>query len=105
MQESLATATAAAIIICMSTHRPYSLTEPAAAPCKAVFTSPHSGRWYPPDFVRHARLDPLALRASEDAFVDQLVEAAPLHGARCSAPSRRVRMSTSIAGRKNSTRP
>ena len=46
-----------------------------------VFASPHSGTNYPPDFVATSRLDPLALRRSEDSFVDELFEAAPRLGA------------------------
>lgn len=38
----------------------------------AVFNSPHSGRMYPPGFLRASRLDPLTLRRSEDCFVDDL---------------------------------
>ena len=41
-----------------------------AAPC--LLGSPHSGRCYPRDFLAMARLDELAIRRSEDAFVDQL---------------------------------
>jgi N-formylglutamate deformylase len=65
----------------MDETRPYELNEPAGAPARVVFSSPHSGCVYPPSFIRQARLGPLALRASEDAFVDQLVDSAPLHGA------------------------
>ena len=44
-----------------------------------VFASPHSGRLYPASFVAESRLTPLALRRSEDAFVDELFAAvAPL---------------------------
>jgi N-formylglutamate amidohydrolase len=44
-----------------------------------VVDSPHSGRAYPEDFGHAA---PLALlRRAEDAFVDDLFEAAPQHGA------------------------
>ena len=44
-----------------------------------VVDSPHSGRAYPEDF-RHAA--PIALlRRAEDAFVDDLFESAPAHGA------------------------
>ncbi|GAB6053433.1 N-formylglutamate amidohydrolase [Magnetospira thiophila] len=42
-----------------------------------ILASPHSGRIYPPAFVRVAKLDPTALRRSEDAFVEELFEAAP----------------------------
>lgn len=63
------------------TVSPFSLVEPTAPPCHAVFSSPHSGRLYPPEFVRRSRLAGLALRASEDAFVDQLFDSAPACGA------------------------
>ena len=46
-----------------------------------VVASPHSGRHYPPDFVAAARLDRLALRRSEDGFVDELFAHAPGLGA------------------------
>ncbi len=46
-----------------------------------VFASPHSGRDYPDDFVANAALDPVALRRSEDSFVDELFAAAPAFGA------------------------
>jgi N-formylglutamate deformylase len=65
----------------METPPPYRLAEPVGPVAPAVFSSPHSGRWYPPDFVRRARLGALALRASEDAFVDELFTAAPRFGA------------------------
>jgi N-formylglutamate amidohydrolase len=46
-----------------------------------VVASPHSGRHYPPEFVAAARLDRLALRRSEDGFVDELFAHAPGLGA------------------------
>jgi N-formylglutamate amidohydrolase len=46
-----------------------------------VFASPHSGNRYPPEFIAASRLDPVALRRSEDCFVDRLFAAAPEHGA------------------------
>ncbi len=46
-----------------------------------VFVSAHSGTDYPADFLRGSRLDPLALRRSEDCFVDELFGAAPACGA------------------------
>lgn len=46
-----------------------------------VFASPHSGRDYPPGLVAEARLAPLALRRSEDSFVEELFAAAPAQGA------------------------
>ncbi|MEM7428496.1 MAG: N-formylglutamate amidohydrolase [Pseudomonadota bacterium] len=39
-----------------------------------VFNSPHSGNRYPASFVASSRLDPLTLRKSEDALVDELLE-------------------------------
>ncbi|WP_091742324.1 N-formylglutamate amidohydrolase [Phenylobacterium immobile] len=49
-----------------------------AAPTPLVFASPHSGRDYPDDMG--SALDPRNLRLSEDAFVDDLIEAAPAMG-------------------------
>ena len=42
-----------------------------------VLASPHSGTTYPDDFIAASRLDPLSLRRSEDAYVDELFGAAP----------------------------
>lgn len=60
---------------------PYRLTMPDGRVTSAVFSSPHSGDYYPEEFVRRSRLDPLTLRASEDAYVDELFGAAPAYGA------------------------
>src|SRR6516225_6934124 len=57
------------------------LHEPVARRLPLVFASPHSGSEYPADFVAASRLDPLALRQSEDSFVDELFAAAPQLGA------------------------
>ncbi len=46
-----------------------------------VFASPHSGRDYPADFVAASKLDPKALRRSEDSFIDELYACAPDQGA------------------------
>ncbi len=46
-----------------------------------VFASPHSGANYRPEFLAASRLDPLALRKSEDSFVDELFDWAPRLGA------------------------
>jgi N-formylglutamate amidohydrolase len=46
-----------------------------------IFSSPHSGRDYPADFLARVVLDRQAIRSSEDAFVDRLFEKAPAHGA------------------------
>lgn len=50
----------------------FDVIEPIAVTTPIVFNSPHSGRIYPQRFIRMARLDALALRKSEDAFVDEL---------------------------------
>ena len=55
-----------------------SATEPRAP---VVFTSPHSGQIYPPEFVAASRLGPHGLRRSEDSFVDELFAATPRFGA------------------------
>lgn len=60
---------------------PVTVQRPARQTAPVVFASPHSGRDYPPDFLAAARLDPLALRRSEDSFVDELFAAAPGLGA------------------------
>jgi N-formylglutamate deformylase len=65
----------------MEMVEPFVLEEPCARPGRVVFSSPHSGRLYPAAFVAASRLDPLTLRASEDAFVDRLFDAAPRFGA------------------------
>jgi len=38
-----------------------------------IFASPHSGRAYEDAFLAETILDPLTLRSSEDAYVDQLI--------------------------------
>lgn len=60
---------------------PVRLCLPESPLSPAVFSSPHSGRIYPPGFVRSSRLSALGLRASEDAFVDELFADAPEFGA------------------------
>jgi N-formylglutamate amidohydrolase len=61
--------------------RVFELHEPAARTLPLVLASPHSGSEYPADFIAASRLDPLALRQSEDSFVDELFAAAPSLGA------------------------
>ncbi len=60
---------------------PYRVVRPARQTTPLVFASPHSGTHYRADFLATARLDPLALRRSEDSFVDELFACAPGHGA------------------------
>jgi len=47
-----------------------SLPRPQLAP--VILTSPHSGRHYAPEFLAASRLDALAIRRSEDSFVEEL---------------------------------
>lgn len=60
---------------------PYIVLSPRQQTAPLVFASPHSGRDYPPSFLAAARLDALALRRSEDSFVDELFASAPSCGA------------------------
>jgi N-formylglutamate amidohydrolase len=59
----------------------YAVLAPGDQRVPLVFASPHSGRAYPAEFIAAARLDPHALRRSEDSFVEALFDAAPRHGA------------------------
>jgi N-formylglutamate amidohydrolase len=51
---------------------PVSVLLPERQTSPFIFASPHSGRLYPSSFIANSRLDPLTLRKSEDAFVDEL---------------------------------
>jgi N-formylglutamate deformylase len=53
--------------------------DPAGEALPLVFDSPHSGSLYPDDFSFCCPLP--ILRRAEDAFVDELFDAAPSHGA------------------------
>ena len=59
---------------------PYTLNPPQGDSTGLVFASPHSGRDYPAELMAAAILDASAIRRSEDAFVDELIGAAPAHG-------------------------
>jgi N-formylglutamate amidohydrolase len=50
----------------------FDVLAPRAQGAPFVFSSPHSGRLYPPEFLAISRLDPKTLRRSEDCFVDRL---------------------------------
>jgi N-formylglutamate amidohydrolase len=58
----------------------FDIHEPAARRLPLVLASPHSGSEYPAEFVAASRLDPMALRQSEDSFVDELFAFAPQLG-------------------------
>ncbi len=60
---------------------PFEILRPQRQSVPLVFASPHSGRDYPKDFVVAAALDSVALRRSEDSYVDELFAAAPGFGA------------------------
>ena len=59
----------------------FDIVEPTELACPLVLSSPHSGSTYPRSFLASARLDPVALRRSEDAFVDLLFAGARDFGA------------------------
>jgi len=61
--------------------RPFDVLMPDDTTAPIVFASPHSGSNYPASFVAASQLDAVALRRSEDAFVDQLYNAVPNYGA------------------------
>jgi N-formylglutamate amidohydrolase len=51
---------------------PFAVARPENLAVPLVFNSPHSGRVYPSAFLAASRLDSLALRRSEDAYVEEL---------------------------------
>ena len=59
----------------------YHLSLPPERRSCVVFASPHSSSDYPSRFVARSQLDTLAIRSSEDAFVDRLFACAPEYGA------------------------
>ena len=59
----------------------YQIHRPVRQNTAVVFASPHSGRAYSAAFLAQTVLSSAAIRSSEDAFVDQVFGAAPLHGA------------------------
>jgi N-formylglutamate amidohydrolase len=60
---------------------PFILTEPEGQTIPFVFNAPHAGAIYPAAFLAASRLDSMALRRSEDAFVDELFSSMPDLGA------------------------
>lgn len=60
---------------------PYDLRLPDVRTTSVLFASPHSGRAYSSAFLRSSSLDERMIRSSEDAFVDQLFDIAPVFGA------------------------
>lgn len=60
---------------------PFEVMAPPRQTLPVVFNSPHSGRHYPASFLASSRLDPRAIRRSEDTFVDELFAPAVALGA------------------------
>jgi len=60
---------------------PFTALAPDIQTVPFVLNSPHSGRIYPPAFLAASRLDALAIRRSEDSFVDEIFARAPHLGA------------------------
>lgn len=60
---------------------PFTVERPDRQTAPFVWCSPHSGRVYPRAFLDSVRLSPLALRKSEDCYVDELVATIPTLGA------------------------
>ena len=60
---------------------PFEIVETGEPACPIVLSSPHSGSIYPGRFLASSRLDAVALRRSEDAFVDELFAGAATIGA------------------------
>ncbi len=56
------------------------IVRPGSGASRIVYSLPHSGRYYPDSFIAQSRQSPLGLRASEDAFVDELVGLTPQSG-------------------------
>jgi N-formylglutamate amidohydrolase len=62
-------------------HPAFRLERPDELLTPVVVASPHSGRHYPAAFLRASVLDARMVRSSEDAYMDELVSAAPTLGA------------------------
>jgi N-formylglutamate amidohydrolase len=62
---------------------PFTLTSSHGngSPSKWLITSPHSGHYYPRDFILKSKLDSQQLRLSEDMHIDALLVDAPQAGA------------------------
>lgn len=53
---------------------PFKVLCPEEVSVPVAFNSPHSGNQYPASFIAASKLDPLTLRKSEDAMVDELLQ-------------------------------
>ena len=61
--------------------QPFEILAPDRQTMPVVFSSPHSGRDYAPEFLAATKTDLASLRQLEDSFVDELFAAAPDLGA------------------------
>lgn len=61
-------------------QKPYEIVMPKAQLWPVVVASPHSGHYYPPEFLAASRLDAKSLRSSEDCFVHEIFGHVPRHG-------------------------
>jgi N-formylglutamate amidohydrolase len=52
---------------------PFEIVEPTTWRAPIIFNSPHSGSVYPHEFLTASRIDVVALRRSEDSFMDELI--------------------------------
>ena len=59
----------------------FEIHRPARQSIPLVFASPHSGAYYPPEFIAASKLEPLHLRRSEDSFMDEIFAAVSAYGA------------------------
>src|SRR5580704_4353050 len=83
---TVASTARAPLLWSQSAEAPFSIHRSAVAQ-PLVFASPHSGRLYPNDMMAASALDAETIRRSEDALVDELIEAATGHGATVIAAS------------------
>lgn len=60
---------------------PFEVCAPAQQRIPFVFNSPHSGHYYPSEFLQQSRLDAHDIRQSEDCYVDELFASAVPLGA------------------------
>jgi N-formylglutamate amidohydrolase len=59
---------------------PFDISGPERQLAPVIYTSPHSGTFYPPALMALTDLPQRVLRGSEDTFVEELFAAAPAHG-------------------------
>jgi len=64
-----------------SPSRAFAVSRAAEQRVPFVFNSPHSGRHYPDRFLAMSRLDSIAIRRSEDCYVDELFSCVTALGA------------------------